>query len=450
MRRGIVRHSAPLRAWLTALTLAVCLGLFAGPATVIARGESRTLSIYNVHTKETVTVTYKQDGVYEPEAMRKLNHIMRDWRRDEPTEMDPELIDLIWQIHTELGSRVPVHLVSGYRSRGTNEALRRRGGGQARNSQHIQGKAADIFLPDVDVESLRYSALIHEVGGVGYYPKSHTPFVHVDTARVRAWPRVPRQELAQLFPDGHSQHVPADGRPLTPEDGRKAMAKLKARGEAPFRTALIAKRAERVEVASASGETAEQIPELPLAKPVMASFTPTKVVSAIGETVRRAGDFGFGWLTRLEDQAKPRAMALGTPARQQLASADATVTASLGPEPAPPPPEPTLERAEVVTPAADIDHEHPEELSYQPYSVLPLLADAAAARSHELSGLAHPELEDIGLRLPEPVADPPFQTVQGSDIFMGLQRFSATGIGARFASASASPPPTAATQLALR
>jgi len=192
-----------------------------------AAGDSRTIAFYNVNTKENLEVTYKQDGRYIPEAMKQINHFMRDWRRDEATAMDPHLIDLIWELHAQLGSRKPVNLISGFRSRKTNNALRRRGGGQARYSQHIEGKAADIQFPDVSVKQLRNSALIRELGGVGFYPTSGIPFVHVDTDRVRHWPRLPRQELALLFPSGHSRHIPADGRPLTKRDYKIALAKVR-------------------------------------------------------------------------------------------------------------------------------------------------------------------------------------------------------------------------------
>ena len=138
--------------------------------------------------------------------------------------MDPDLIDLVWEIHTELGSAEPIHIISGYRSRDTNDMLRRTVGGQASQSRHILGKAMDVHFPDVPVKKLRYSALIRERGGVGYYPTSATPFVHIDTDRVRAWPRLPRTELALLFPSGRTQHVPDDGGPITPEDVRRARA----------------------------------------------------------------------------------------------------------------------------------------------------------------------------------------------------------------------------------
>lgn len=194
--------------------------------TAHAAGDTRSLSFYNIHTKEKLTITYKRDGKFDTDGMKQINHMMRDWRRDEPTDMDPELIDTIWEIYQDVGSEEPIHLVSGYRSSKTNAKLRRRGGGQARKSQHILGKAADLHFPDVPVKKLRNSALVRQVGGVGYYPKSGLPFVHVDTGRVRSWPRVPRQELALLFPDGNTQHIPSDGRPLTKRDGTIALAKL--------------------------------------------------------------------------------------------------------------------------------------------------------------------------------------------------------------------------------
>jgi uncharacterized protein YcbK (DUF882 family) len=192
--------------------------------------EVRTLAMYNIHTHDTISVTFKKDGKFIPEGLQKLNHFMRDWRRGMEIRMDPGLIDLIWELHEELGSKQPVHLICGYRSPGTNEMLRRTSGGQARNSRHITGQAADLMFPDVPLKQLRYSALVHERGGVGYYPASGLPFVHVDTGNVRHWPRMARTELAVLFPKGHSLHVPTDGRPLTPADARIALAKWQSAG----------------------------------------------------------------------------------------------------------------------------------------------------------------------------------------------------------------------------
>ncbi len=189
---------------------------------VTASSGTRTISLYNIHTKETVTVLYKKDGKYIETALEQINHVMRDHRKNEATRMDPILIDLIWEVHQELGSKSPIHIISGYRSRATNDLLRRTVGGQASESRHILGKAADVHFPDVPIRSVRYAAVVRERGGVGYYPTSSIPFVHIDTDRVRAWPRLPRLELALLFPSGTTKHTPADGGPLNRDDVRIA------------------------------------------------------------------------------------------------------------------------------------------------------------------------------------------------------------------------------------
>ena len=210
---------------LAGVVVAALVAAYWAPRLQAELSPTRTISLYNIHTKETITVEYKKDGKYVPAAMEQINWIMRDWRKNEATRMDPELIDLLWEMHAELGSKEPIHIISGYRSRSTNEMLRKTRGGQASQSRHILGKAADVHFPDVPIRRLRYSALVRERGGVGYYPTSAIPFVHVDTDRVRAWPRLPRHELALLFPDGRTKHIPADGKPLTPADVQIARTK---------------------------------------------------------------------------------------------------------------------------------------------------------------------------------------------------------------------------------
>ncbi len=210
---------------LAGVTVVALMAVYWAPRLSAGLPQTRTISLHNIHTKETITVEYKKDGKYVPAAMKQINWILRDWRKNEATEMDPELIDLLWEIHTELGSEKPIHIISGYRSRATNNMLRKTRGGQAKQSRHILGKAVDVHFPDVPIRRLRYSALVRERGGVGYYPTSAIPFVHVDTDRVRAWPRLPRFELALLFPDGRTRHIPADGKPLTPADVHIARTK---------------------------------------------------------------------------------------------------------------------------------------------------------------------------------------------------------------------------------
>ena len=84
----------------------------------------------------------------------------------------------------------------------------------ARHSQHTLGKAIDFYIPGVPLDKLRATAMRLQGGGVGYYPTSGSPFVHLDVGNVRAWPRMTREQLVKLFPDGRTVHLPTDGTPL--------------------------------------------------------------------------------------------------------------------------------------------------------------------------------------------------------------------------------------------
>ena len=189
-----------------------------------ARERDRTLKIQFTHTGEKGEFTFKRNGRYDRAVLNKLNKIMRDWRRNEPTRMDPQLFDLIWEVYQKTGSRGYIHVVSGYRSLKTNNMLRRRSRGVAKRSRHTQGRAMDFFIPGVPVSKIRKIALKMQEGGVGYYPSSRSPFVHLDTGSVRHWPRMSRKQLARVFPNGETVHVPRDGKPL--RGYKRALAKL--------------------------------------------------------------------------------------------------------------------------------------------------------------------------------------------------------------------------------
>lgn len=210
------------------LAAAALVGLTRGTQDAIANGDTRTLEIIQMHTKDRVTVTFRRNGRYVDSGLQELNWVMRDWRRNEPTKMDPRLFDLLWEVHRSTGSRQPVHVVSAYRAPATNESLRRRSSAVAQNSQHTHGKAVDFYLPDVAADRIRTIGLRLERGGVGYYPRSNTPFIHLDTGSVRHWPRMPRQQLVRLFPDERTVHIPADGKPLAGFDA--ARREVLARG----------------------------------------------------------------------------------------------------------------------------------------------------------------------------------------------------------------------------
>ncbi len=207
------------------LALTVLLSGFLGLAisgTTQAQAETRSLKMYYTHTKETIDVTFKKNGRYDKGGLKKLNRFLRDFRRNEPTNMDPELFDLVWEVYQKSGSRKTIQVISGYRSPKTNNMLRSRGRNVAKTSQHTMGKALDFFLPDVSVDKLRALGLQAHRGGVGYYGGS---FVHLDTGRVRHWPRMSARQLAKVFPKGDTIHVPSNGKPL--KGYNTAMANLK-------------------------------------------------------------------------------------------------------------------------------------------------------------------------------------------------------------------------------
>jgi uncharacterized protein YcbK (DUF882 family) len=186
-----------------AIAAALSVGVWAGFGTpTIAGGETRTISLYHIHTKESLTVTYMVGGRYVPSAMKKINYLLRDWRRNEVITIDPKTIDLVWELHADLGSHAPVHVVCGFRSAKTNAFLKRVGRNVAKKSQHILGKAMDIYFPDVPTKTMRNSALVRQVGGVGYYRSAGGPtgFLHVDSGHVRHWgPAIGTSEMASIF-----------------------------------------------------------------------------------------------------------------------------------------------------------------------------------------------------------------------------------------------------------
>jgi uncharacterized protein YcbK (DUF882 family) len=145
----------------------------------------RFLQFYNTHTDEKIKAVYWSQGTYVPEALVDINHILRDHRTGELKEIDTYLLDLLFALQQKLESAVPFHIISGYRSPGTNALLRILSKGVAKSSLHTDGKAIDIRLPGYELKTLKRAAVDLRLGGVGYYPFSD--FVHVDVGRVRYW-----------------------------------------------------------------------------------------------------------------------------------------------------------------------------------------------------------------------------------------------------------------------
>ena len=408
-----------------------------------ANGE-RLIELHNIHTGEDISIIYKKDGQYIPAAMEKLNWFLRDWRANKSTTMDPRTIDAVWEIHRELGSKMPIHFVSGYRSPGTNEALRKAGGGQAKHSQHILGKAMDVAFPDIPVQKLRYAGLVREMGGVGYYPTSGVPFVHIDTGPVRMWPSMPRYELALLFPKGHTKYLPADRRPINVADVGYARAHFTQMADAiaafhqfrasPHDQTMVASLDPEVTGgvaptrmnASQASDMAEETASLPpppepAARPVLATLEtaplprpakPVKVVVKSSKPV--VANIELASLTDIIPP-RPSLAVRPTPISAKIVTASlepgdaslaiaATVTAK---------PKPAAERMEQVTPpepaqaansaaflnqtgwtsGPEYDEDHDNELSYRPFPLGDLIDASPSIDNPILSHLSKPDLE---------------------------------------------------------
>ena len=431
-----------------------------GAHTLIANSDrARTISLHNIHTKETITVLYKQDGRYVPDAMEKVNWALRDWRQNEPTKMDPALIDLLWEVHTELGSKEPIHIISGFRSRGTNDMLRKTVGGQASESRHILGKAADVHFPDVPLKRLRYSSLVRERGGVGYYPTSAIPFVHLDTDRVRHWPRLPRYELALLFPNGKSQHQPADGGSITKEDVQVAQARHRelAVQVAEFHDHRNRPAGTGVQVASMMPKwpaaptataspmvAAKQAPMPPPASQVVAALAPEpkpaspaparlaaepRVVDRPSQLSTRPTNDERAKLAQLAALASFEPQLIVGPRQAVRPAAIGQMPSLTGIEPkagsVPPQAAPRLaalapETGSSLTDsgrigagnwvkAPEFDDEHPDELSYRPFPVTPYMTATASADDPALAHMIHPDVSKTLEMLDQAGSMPPMK-----------------------------------------
>ena len=191
--------------------------LLAGAGSVhdaTAQNETRTLSFHHTHSNEDLTVTFKHNGRYDEAALKELNHYLRDWRTQDQTVMDPHLFDIIWEVYRDVGGQKPIQIISSYRSPATNAMLHRRSSGVARFSQHMLGHAMDFFIPDVPLEQIRFAGLRLQRGGVGFYPTSGSPFVHLDTGGIRHWPRHDPRSTGQGVPRRRTVHMPSDGKPM--------------------------------------------------------------------------------------------------------------------------------------------------------------------------------------------------------------------------------------------
>ena len=312
------------------LSLAALFLLAANDAlqNAVAEGDTRTISFHHLHTGENITVTYKRDGRYDEAALKKLDWFMRDWRRNEEVQMDPHLFDLLWEVEREVGSTAPIDVVCGYRSPQTNAMLRERSTGVAQFSEHTHGQAIDFYIPGVPLEKIREVGLWLQRGGVGFYPTSGSPFVHLDTGNIRHWPRIARSTLEKIFPDGRTVHIPTDGKPLP--GYRTALQEVERHGNVPSEMSLQTARA-----AGAISENDEEFAlQLPKQRTMLAGLLGKDEDYATPATGKPAPTA----VARL-NPAKPDRIvvaSLSSPKTERIATASATPLPRPAPQIAPP------------------------------------------------------------------------------------------------------------------
>ncbi|NOD29516.1 MULTISPECIES: YcbK family protein [Ruegeria] len=179
------------------LTRRALLGAFAATAVAAAPtyskaagflrggGDIRRIRMYSGRTGERLDMIYWVDGKYIKDAVKEVNHFMRDWRTDHVKSIDLRTIDIMAASHNLLDVNEPYMLLSGYRSPQTNAMLRARSRGVARKSLHMKGQAADLRLSSRSVSQMAKAAMSCRAGGVGQYYRSN--FVHMDCGVVRTW-----------------------------------------------------------------------------------------------------------------------------------------------------------------------------------------------------------------------------------------------------------------------
>ena len=408
-----------------------------GAMSVGAFAETRSLKLYYIHTKEKAEIVFKRNGQYDQAGLKKLNRFLRDWRRNEPTKMDPKLFDLVWEVYQRTGARDYINVVSAYRSPATNDMLRRTRGGQAKKSQHMLGTAMDFFIPGVKLATLRATAMKIQGGGVGYYPKSGSPFIHLDTASVRAWPRMSRQELSKIFPDGKTLHLPPDGKPLP--GYQVALAEYKRRGGAIVSTSSGNSDSKRsgggLLAALFGGGDEDEVPEAIAAAPTPAPAPARTEVAALpGVTdvpAEPAPVLAFTLPTRgpmpdarpvLEPPVEMAALAPPAPVLPAQAEVDAFAAAA-GAEVATAPPEAVPATPEnAVVDLASIRAPIPEFLADRTGAASPAPESQSVApesQSVEVANLPVPSLIRARMLTPDPQPAEDIQTASASPETVG-------------------------------
>jgi uncharacterized protein YcbK (DUF882 family) len=154
---------------------------------------SGELEIYSIGLKEGVKVNiYNDDGSYNIDSLRALDHILRCRRTFAEKPIEPRLLAILSHVYDQFGQR-RLEIVSGYRNQ------------RKKTSNHYKGTATDIKIAGINPKRVRAFAETLDTGGlgIGIYPRS--AFVHID---VRPLPSYRWVDYSPPNPDASEKRPP--------------------------------------------------------------------------------------------------------------------------------------------------------------------------------------------------------------------------------------------------
>ncbi|MFS2003068.1 YcbK family protein [Duganella sp. CT11-25] len=152
----------------------------------------RTIEVFRPASNERAKLLYWRDGEIIESAYQDLCHLLRDVNGKETARIDPKLFETLWGTQAfvqRYGIDTPLEILSGYRTSASNNKLREAGVPAARQSLHIEGRAADIRIANLNSEVLGGLVKSFRQGGVGFYYRAGARggWIHADTGLKRTW-----------------------------------------------------------------------------------------------------------------------------------------------------------------------------------------------------------------------------------------------------------------------
>ena len=152
----------------------------------------RVLEVTRPASGERAKLLYWKDGDIVDAAYQELCHLLRDVNGKQTAPIDPKLLETLWGTQAfvaRYGIDNPLEILSGYRTPSSNKKLIEAGVPAARQSLHIEGRAADIRIANLNGEVLGSLVRSFRQGGVGFYyrPGVRGGWIHADTGLNRTW-----------------------------------------------------------------------------------------------------------------------------------------------------------------------------------------------------------------------------------------------------------------------